>query len=56
MSMYEITRPLFCGMSIVAPFFALNADSVEKVIGWIGYGVIFAILSLMSAVAAKKEK
>ena len=54
--MYKITRSLFCGMSVVAPFFALTADSVEKVIGWIGYGVIFAILSLMSAIAAKDEK
>ena len=54
--MYKTTRVLFFGMSVAPPFFALTADSMEKVVGWIGFGVIFAILSLMSAVAAKDEK
>ena len=55
MSLYKFTRPLFGGLALPAPFFALSADSQEKVLAWVGYGIIFALLSLISAVAAKSE-
>ncbi len=55
MKLYRITRPLFGGMALPAPFLALSADSTERVLAWVGYGITFAVLSLMSAVATRKE-
>lgn len=49
-----ITR-VFGGMALPAPFFALLADSPEKALAWIGYGIVFALLSIATAIAAIKE-
>ena len=47
---------LFAGMAIAAPFKAFNTDSPEKVLAWVGYGIIFALLSIAMAVADHNEK
>lgn len=54
--MDKIARPLFGILAIAAPSFAMNADSPEKALAWVGYGIIFALLSLMLVVAARDEK
>ncbi len=47
---------VFAGMAIAAPFKAFSADSPEKVLAWVGYGIIFALLSIMMAIADHNEK
>ena len=57
--LYGITRSLSAvswGMAVPAPFLAMSADNFEKAMVWIGYGVIFALLSLVSAVAVHNER
>ena len=46
----------FGAVAIPAPFFAINSEDGLKVLAWVGYGIIFTLLSLVSAVAARDEK
>jgi hypothetical protein len=54
--MYKAMAPFLMGMSMPAFYFALRAESAEKALSWIGYGVVLALLSIAAAVAARGEK
>lgn len=56
--MYKNTRSLFAVMAFFTPFFAaLSPNSPDKTtLVWIGFGIICALLSIMSAITARDEK
>ena len=52
----QVTQPLFAGMAIPTPFLAIFTDNPEKALVYIGCGIVCALLSLVSTVAAHDEK